>query len=65
MRKHAGAIALLGALSMAAPAQATDFKVGISEPVNTVLAMWMADAAGAYAAHGLKVDLTPAEFRAA
>jgi len=57
MRKHAGALALIGALSMAASAQAIDFKVGISEPVNTVLAMWMADAAGAYAAHGLKVEI--------
>jgi ABC-type nitrate/sulfonate/bicarbonate transport system substrate-binding protein len=57
MRKQAGAIALLGALTMASAAQATDFKVGISEPVNTVLAMWMADAAGAYAAQGLKVEI--------
>jgi NitT/TauT family transport system substrate-binding protein len=57
MRKAAGAIALVGALTMAAPTQATDFKIGISEPVNTVLAMWMADAAGAYAAQGLKVDI--------
>jgi len=57
MRKHAGAVALAGALSMAGAAQADDFKVGISEPVNTVLAMWMADAAGAYAAHGLNVEI--------
>jgi NitT/TauT family transport system substrate-binding protein len=57
MRIQAGAIALVGALTMAASAQATDFKVGISEPVNTVLAMWMADAAGAYAAQGLRVDI--------
>jgi ABC-type nitrate/sulfonate/bicarbonate transport system substrate-binding protein len=57
MRQQAGAVALLGALTMVGPAQATDFKVGISEPVNTVLAMWMADAAGAYAAQGLKVEI--------
>src|SRR5262249_49004512 len=57
MRKQAGALALLGSLTMAASAQAADFKVGISEPVNTVLAMWMADAAGAYAAHGLNVEI--------
>ena len=57
MRQQAGAMALVGALSMAAPAQAIDFKVGISEPVNTVLAMWMADAAGAYAAQGLRVEI--------
>ena len=57
MRKRAGAIALVGALTMAASAQAADLKVGISEPVNTVLAMWMADAAGAYAAQGLRVEI--------
>ncbi len=56
MRQQAGAIALIGALTMAS-AQATDVKVGISEPVNTVLAMWMADAAGAYAAQGLRVEI--------
>jgi hypothetical protein len=27
-------------------AQPVEFKVGISDPVNTVLAIWMADAAG-------------------
>lgn len=42
---------------MATAARATDLKVGISEPVNTVLAMWMADAAGRYAAHDLKVEI--------
>ena len=57
-------IAALGALTMAtltmtqpADAQTTELKVGISEPVNTVLAMWMAEAGGAYAAHGLKVQI--------
>ena len=57
MRKHAGAIALIGALTVATAARATDLKVGISEPVNTVLAMWMAEAAGRYAAHDLKVEI--------
>jgi NitT/TauT family transport system substrate-binding protein len=57
MRQHAGALVLLGALTMPAVAQPTDFKVGISEPVNTVLAMWMADAAGFYAAQGLRVQI--------
>lgn len=33
------------------------FKVGISEPVNTVLAIWMADAAGFYEASGIKVEI--------
>ena len=38
-------------------AELTPFKVGISEPVNTVLAIWMADAGGFYAAQGLKVEV--------
>src|SRR5437762_9886102 len=38
-------------------AQPTEFKVGISDPVNTVLAIWMADAAGFYAANGLKAEI--------
>jgi NitT/TauT family transport system substrate-binding protein len=65
MRKHpdlsraAGALAAIAALTMATPASAqmTELKVGISEPVNTVLAMWMADAGGFYAAQGLKVEI--------
>ena len=64
-RKGRGRIAVtLGALTMAtltfaapAAAQTTELKVGISEPVNTVLAMWMAEASGAYAAQGLKVQI--------
>jgi NitT/TauT family transport system substrate-binding protein len=35
----------------------SEFKVGISEPVNTVLAIWMAEAAGFYAAEGLAVEI--------
>ena len=38
-------------------AQPTEFKVGISDPVNTVLAIWMADAAGLYAANGIKAEI--------
>jgi len=38
-------------------ADLTPLKIGISEPVNTVLAIWMADAAGFYAAQGLKVEI--------
>jgi NitT/TauT family transport system substrate-binding protein len=43
----------------AAPASAEPIvlKVGISEPVNTVLAIWMADAAGFYEANGIKVEI--------
>jgi ABC-type nitrate/sulfonate/bicarbonate transport system substrate-binding protein len=37
--------------------EAASMKVGISEPVNTVLAIWMAEAAGLYAAHGLDVEI--------
>ena len=33
------------------------FKIGISEPVNTVLAIWMAEAAGLYADRGLAVEI--------
>jgi ABC-type nitrate/sulfonate/bicarbonate transport system substrate-binding protein len=39
------------------PSAPTPFKVGISEPVNTVLAIWMAEAAGLYAAEGLAVEI--------
>src|SRR5262249_8193774 len=38
-------------------AQPITFKVGISERVNTVLAIWMADAAGFYESNGLKVEI--------
>src|SRR4029453_4274370 len=34
-----------------------EFKAGISDPVNTVLAWYMARDAGFYAAQGLKVDI--------
>src|SRR5438552_10314971 len=37
-------------------AELTPFKIGISEAVNTVLPIWMADAGGFYAAQGLKVE---------
>src|SRR3954471_6867500 len=38
-------------------AQPVEFKIGISDPVNTVLAIWMADAAGFYAANGIKAEI--------
>ena len=38
-------------------AEITRFKVGISEAVNTVLALWMAEAGGFYAAQGLAVEI--------
>jgi len=40
-----------------AAAEMMHFKVGISEPVNTVLTLWMAQAAGLYAAEGLDVEI--------
>jgi carboxylesterase type B len=38
-------------------AELTPMKVGISEAVNTVLAIWMAEEAGFYAANGLKIEI--------
>jgi NitT/TauT family transport system substrate-binding protein len=51
-------IALAAFAARPAAAQPTiDFKAGISDPVNTVLAWYMARDAGLYAAHGLNVDI--------
>src|SRR5262245_6480556 len=41
----------------AAAQQPIEVKAGISDPVNTVLAWYMARDAGFYAAEGLKVDI--------
>src|ERR1700704_6681733 len=41
----------------AASADLVAFKVGISDRVNTVLPLWMAEAGGFYAAQGLKVEI--------
>jgi len=53
------AIAALALLrpSATAAADMTELKVGISEPVNTMLALWMAEAGGFYGANGLKVEI--------
>jgi len=52
------AVLLLSLLRVApVPAQPVTFKVGLSEAVNTALAIWMADAAGLYEANGLKVEI--------
>jgi NitT/TauT family transport system substrate-binding protein len=59
-RRSAALFIGLLALFRACPggtAEMTALKVGISEPVNTVLAMWMAEAGGFYAAQGLKVEI--------
>jgi ABC-type nitrate/sulfonate/bicarbonate transport system substrate-binding protein len=53
-------LAMLPAGSPAPPAVAADlvaFKVGISDRVNTVLPLWMADAGDFYSAQGLKVEI--------
>jgi NitT/TauT family transport system substrate-binding protein len=39
------------------PGTLIPFRLGISEPVNTVLAIWMAQDAGFYAAEGLAVEI--------
>jgi ABC-type nitrate/sulfonate/bicarbonate transport system substrate-binding protein len=41
----------------ASAAEPTAMKVGISEAVNTVLAIWMAEAAGLYEAQSIKVEI--------
>src|SRR3974390_663481 len=52
------AVAALGLHpSLASAAELTELKVGISEPVNTALALWMAEAGGFYAAQGLNVEI--------
>jgi ABC-type nitrate/sulfonate/bicarbonate transport system substrate-binding protein len=51
------AVLLAGSGHRVAAAEMTPFKVGISEPVNTVLALWMAQAGGFYAAQGLAVEI--------
>lgn len=60
MRCFAVVLALLLPLqrvSQVSAAELTELKVGLSDTVNTALAIWMADTAGFYAAHGLKVEI--------
>jgi ABC-type nitrate/sulfonate/bicarbonate transport system substrate-binding protein len=51
------ALLLIGWGHPLAAAEVPRFKLGISEPVNTVLALWMAEAGGFYAAQGLDVEI--------
>ena len=51
------ALVLAVCAAPAASAELTPIKAGISDPVNTVLAMYMAKAAGFYQAQGLDVDI--------
>ena len=48
---------VLAGWQSAAAQEPLEFKAGISDPVNTVLAWYMARDAGFYAAQGLKVDI--------
>ena len=53
-------LAAVLAMSLSSPGYTADlvqFKVGLSEPVNTALALWMAEAGGFYEANGLKVEI--------
>jgi ABC-type nitrate/sulfonate/bicarbonate transport system substrate-binding protein len=60
MQIRPGAVALALLLLGMCPGtaqEAVELKAGISDPVNTVLAWYMARDAGAFAAQGLKVDI--------
>jgi NitT/TauT family transport system substrate-binding protein len=50
-------MAAAAAMLMGAPASAQEFKAGIADPVNTVLAWWMAQEGGFYKAQGLDVSI--------
>jgi NitT/TauT family transport system substrate-binding protein len=56
LRAFAAVLALLS-YQPASAQQLTPFKVGVSDAVNTVLPVWMAEAGGFYAANGLKVEV--------
>jgi NitT/TauT family transport system substrate-binding protein len=47
--------------SVAAAAELTPFKIGISAPVVTVVPVWMAETAGLYTREGLKVEVISTE----
>jgi ABC-type nitrate/sulfonate/bicarbonate transport system substrate-binding protein len=51
------ALSTLPALPAAAQQPLTPLKVGVSDAVNTVLPLWMAQAGGFFAANGLSVEL--------
>ena len=59
LRRLPGLAVVILLLSMlrSASAEPIVLKVGISEPVNTVLAIWMADAAGFYETAGIKLEI--------
>jgi NitT/TauT family transport system substrate-binding protein len=47
--------------SVTCATELTPFKIGISAPVVTIVPVWMAEAAGSYAAEGLKVEVINTE----
>jgi len=50
-------IAAAAAMIVGGPAAAQEFRAGIADPVNTVLAWWMAESGGFYKAQGLNVAI--------
>jgi NitT/TauT family transport system substrate-binding protein len=53
-------LAAVLAMSLSLPGFTADlvaFRLGLSEPVNTALALWMAEAGGFYEANGLRVEI--------
>src|SRR4051794_25974079 len=57
IRKAGLALAALALMAVPVSAQPTEVKVGLSTNANTVLAVWMAEAAGFYAGQNLKVSI--------
>src|SRR3954468_3365043 len=55
-RTLTAALLLIAAFAPTASAQ-TQFKAGIADPVNTVLAWWMGQSGGFYAGQGLNVGV--------
>src|SRR4029453_652293 len=51
------ALCMVPALPASAQQSLTPLKVGVSDAVNTVLPLWMAQAGGFFAANGLSVEL--------
>ncbi len=50
-------VAVAAAVLVGGPVSAQEFRAGIADPVNTVLAWWMAQEAGFYKAQGLNVEV--------
>lgn len=57
MKTFLALLLIVLATSPTTAAELTPFKIGISEAVNTVLPIWMAQTGGFYEAQGLKVEI--------